>query len=72
MGIVSIITRTIPRPLLISLSKYGRGLLELYFKGDQLEDPISGKTYRKFLPYGRLVSRANALAPGTLSLERHR
>ena len=72
MGVVSILTRTIPRPLLISLSKYGRGLLEFYFKGDQLEDPISGKKYRKFLPYGRLKSRANALAPGTLSLERHR
>lgn len=72
MGVVSLITRTIPRPLLISLSKYGRGILEFYFKGENLEDPISGKTYRKFLPYGRLVSRENALAPGTLSLERHR
>ena len=72
MGVVSILTRTIPRPLLISLSKYGRGVLEFYFKGDRLEDPISGKKYRKFLPYGRLVSRENALAPGTLSLERHR
>ena len=37
-----------------------------------LEDPIVGKSYRKMLPYGRVRSRANALAPHSLSLERHR
>ncbi len=71
-NIISFLTRTIPRPLLIRLSYFGRGLLSFYYRGDKLEDPISGKTYRKFLPYGRLVSRPNALCPGSLSLERHR
>ena len=37
-----------------------------------LEDPIVGKSYRKMLPYGRVRSRPNALAPHSLSLERHR
>jgi SAM-dependent methyltransferase len=35
-------------------------------------DPINGKSYRKFLPYGYVKQRDNALSPGTLSLERHR
>ncbi|MGL6039224.1 MAG: class I SAM-dependent methyltransferase, partial [Soonwooa sp.] len=35
-------------------------------------DPIDGKSYRKFLPYGYGKQRENALSPGTLSLERHR
>ena len=29
-------------------------------------------TYRRLLPYGRLTSRENAIAPDTMSLERHR
>ena len=37
-----------------------------------MEDPIVGKSYRKMLPYGRVRSRKNALAPHSLSLERHR
>jgi len=41
-------------------------------RGDKFEDPINGKTYRKLLPYGRLKSRENALAPDSMSLERHR
>ncbi len=41
-------------------------------KGDNFEDPINGKTYRKLLPYGRLQPRENALAPNSMSLERHR
>ena len=36
------------------------------------EDPINGYTYRKLLPYGRLRSRENAIAPDSMSLERHR
>ena len=70
--LISFLTRTIPRPLLIRLSYFGRGILSFYYRGDNLEDPISGKTYRKFLPYGRVHSRENALCPGSLSLERHR
>lgn len=35
-------------------------------------DPINGKLYRTFLPYGYVKQRENALSPGTFSLERHR
>lgn len=43
-----------------------------FYAGNKFEDPISGKSYRKMLPYGRLNPRPNALAPHTMSLERHR
>lgn len=49
-----------------------RPLIVLFFKGSNFTDPIDGKSYRKFLPYGYGKQRANALSPGTLSLERHR
>ena len=62
----------IPRPLLIKASILARPLIILFFKGNQFTDPIDGKSYRKFLPYGYGKQRENALSPGTLSLERHR
>lgn len=62
----------LPRPLLIKLSIAIRPLIILFYKGKQFIDPIDGKSYRKFLPYGYGKQRQNALSPGTLSLERHR
>lgn len=35
-------------------------------------DPIDGKSFKKFLPYGYENPRENVLSPSTLSLERHR
>jgi len=66
------ILNTIPRPLLIQLSIIGRPILALFYKGNKFTDPIDGKSYRKFLPYGYETLRENVLSPGTLSLERHR
>ena len=63
---------SIPRPILIKLSYWVRPVLALLLKGKNYTDPIDGKTYRKFLPYGYERIRKNVLAPGTLSLERHR
>lgn len=58
--------------MLIRLSYVFRPILALWYRGTQFEDPIDGKTYRSFLPYGYENQRENVLAPGTLSLERHR
>lgn len=66
------ILNTIPRPLLIQLSIIGRPVLAFVYKGSKFTDPIDGKSYRKFLPYGYETLRENVLSPGTLSLERHR
>ena len=49
-----------------------RPLFAFFLRGKTYTDPIDGKSYRRFLPYGYAKVRENVLAPGTLSLERHR
>jgi SAM-dependent methyltransferase len=72
MKIFKSILNTIPRPWLIKGSYLVRPIIAWYLKGDRFTDPIDGKSFRKFLPYGYAKQRVNALSPGTLSLERHR
>ncbi len=67
-----IILNTIPRPILIRLSYVIRPILELFLKGNNYTDPIDGKSFKTFLPYGYGNQRTNVLSPSTLSLERHR
>lgn len=62
----------IPRPLLIQLSYLARPILALTLKGDKYTDPIDGRQFKSFLPYGYENPRENVLSPSTLSLERHR
>ncbi len=62
----------IPRPLLIRLSYVVRPLFVLFLRGSRYKDPIDGKGFRIFLPYGYETQRENILSPSTLSLERHR
>tara|TARA_R110000868_G_scaffold113448_1_gene304468 strand:- start:1324 stop:2088 length:765 start_codon:yes stop_codon:yes gene_type:complete len=66
------ILNTIPRPLLIKLSYVARPILALSMKGTNYVDPIDGKSFKSFLPYGYESPRENVLSPSTLSLERHR
>lgn len=72
MSFFKSILNTIPRPFLIKASYVVRPLIALYLKGNKFTDPIDGKSFRKFLPYGYGKQRENALSPSTLSLERHR
>nr|WP_299073243.1 class I SAM-dependent methyltransferase [uncultured Allomuricauda sp.] len=62
----------IPRPVLIKLSYWVRPLVAFSLKGKNYTDPIDGKSFRAFLPYGYENPRENVLSPSTLSLERHR
>jgi len=62
----------IPRPLLIKLSYVARPVLAFFLRGKKYADPIDGRGFRKFLPYGYENPRENVLSPSTLSLERHR
>ena len=57
---------------MIFWSKILQPFLDFFFRGSNFTDPINGKSYRTFLPYGYVSQRKNALSPGTLSLERHR
>jgi SAM-dependent methyltransferase len=71
-SVFKLILNTIPRPLLIRLSYVARPILALALKGDKFTDPIDGKSFKTFLPYGYGTQRNNVLSPSTLSLERHR
>jgi len=69
---IKILINKIPRTQLIFWSRIFRPIIDIYYRGTKFEDPINNKLYRKFLPYGYVNQRINALSPGTLSLERHR
>ena len=62
----------IPRPLLIRASYLIRPVIAFSLRGSKYTDPIDGRSFRKFLPYGYEQQRENVLSPSTLSLERHR
>ena len=72
MSAFSFFLNKIPRPWLIKLSYVVRPFISLWYRGNRYEDPIDGKKFRKFLPYGYAVQHENVLSPSTLSLERHR
>ena len=61
-----------PRTFLQRIANVLLPCLSFWYKGNRYTDPINGKSYRSFLPYGYVKIRPNALSPGTLSLERHR
>ena len=61
-----------PRPFLIRVSYLLKPFLKLFLKGSRYTDPIDGKSFKTFLPYGYAKQRPNILSPSTLSLERHR
>ena len=67
-----LILNIVPRPLLIRLSYIARPVLAFALRGNAFTDPIDGKSFRSFLPYGYGTQRNNVLSPSTLSLERHR
>jgi len=66
------ILNIIPRPLLIRMSYLARPIIAVFLKGKNYTDPIDGRSFSKFLPYGYGTPRENVLSPSTLSLERHR
>ena len=70
--IFKLILNKIPRPLLIRLSYVIRPVLAFFLKGNTFTDPIDGRNFKSFLPYGYGKQRNNVLSPSSLSLERHR
>lgn len=69
---IKILLRVFPRPFLIRLSLVGNKFVAFFLKGDAVHCPVCEKSFRKFLPYGYVTKRENALCPNCLSLERHR
>ena len=62
----------IPRPVLQRIAGWAVPVVGLLYRGRGVECPVCGSHYRRFLPYGYVSSRPNALCPHCLSLERHR
>ena len=72
MVLFKFVLNSIPRPWLIKASYWVAPIVAFTLKGKRYTDPIDGRSFRKFLPYGYENQRENVLAPGSLSLERHR
>lgn len=70
--LIRFILNAIPRPVLQRMAGWAVPLLGLLYVGRGRECPVCGTRRRKFLPYGYVTSRDNALCPNCLSLERHR
>ena len=70
--LIRLILNLIPRPILQRMAGWAVPLLGLVYVGRGRECPVCGTKRRKFLPYGYVTSRENALCPNCLSLERHR
>lgn len=71
-ALISFAIRRIPRKHLQRVSHIGMKIVSIAYKGNNVECPVCSATFTKFLPYGRFISRENALCPSCLSLERHR
>jgi SAM-dependent methyltransferase len=70
--LISFLIRFVPRKYLQRVGGFGVKVLGLFYAGKDVTCPVCGNSYKKFLPYGRINPRPNALCPGCLSLERHR
>ena len=60
------------RSFLLRISFFVKPILKILMYGNKYTDPIDGKNFRAFLPYGYNKIRNNVLSPSTYSLERHR
>jgi SAM-dependent methyltransferase len=70
--LISLIIRFVPRKYLQRVSGIGLKTLSILYAGNNVLCPVCQGTFRKFLPYGRINPRPNALCPKCQALERHR
>lgn len=70
--LIAFLIRNVPRRYLQRMSGPGLKILGFLLLGRNVTCPVCSKSFRKFLPYGRINPRSNALCPNCLSLERHR
>lgn len=70
--LVKTVLNNVPRPIMQRVANVAVPALGLLYLGRGKECPICGCKRKKFLPYGYVEQRDNALCPNCLSLERHR
>lgn len=71
-GLIRWALNHIPRSWLQRMAGWAVPLVGLLYTGRGRRCPICGCRRRKFLPYGYVTSREDALCPRCLALERHR
>lgn len=71
-GLIRWTLNHIPRSWLQRMAGWMVPILGILYVGRGRHCPICGTHRRKFLPYGYVTSREDALCPRCLSLERHR
>ena len=69
---IKYILNHVPRPILQRIAGWAVPIMGLWYIGKGKECPLCGCRRRKFLPYGYVTQRDNALCPNCLALERHR
>lgn len=62
----------LPRTLLQRVAGWTVPVVGLFYAGRGRRCPVCGAQRRKFMPYGYVAQREDALCPSCLSLERHR
>jgi SAM-dependent methyltransferase len=70
--LIAFLIRYIPRKYLQRVAGVGLKVLSIAYRGTSVTCPVCSNSFRKFLPYGRINPRPNALCPNCMSLERHR
>ncbi len=70
--LISWVLRNIPRKYIQLVAHQLLKVYSLFLKGNKVYCPVCDNHFSKFLPYGRLNPRDNALCPSCLTLERHR
>ena len=62
----------LPRTLMQRVAGWTVPVVGLFYAGRGRQCPVCGAQRRRFLPYGYVTQREDALCPSCLSLERHR
>ena len=70
--LIQLILNLVPRKFLQRIASWAVPAVGVFYMGRGRECPICGSRYRRFMPYGYVNPREDALCPSCLSLERHR
>lgn len=69
---IKFLLNTLPRPLIQRVAGWAVPIMGWLYLGKGKRCPVCGCERRRFLPYGYVEQREDALCPNCLALERHR
>lgn len=61
--LIRFVLRHVPRRYIQRVVHLCTPLVGLFYAGSRVQCPVCGNRYRKFMPYGYVNSRENALCP---------